>query len=305
VTRISLPLMGKALRDLRPRWCPVEAEIQPDGRGRYPIDLSRIGRQFRPGIDGVVMVPGPDGRAYYNPVSACLYALANHTQADRTAGQPDGHLAAFQGQASHLRLIQDASGGWRYPVPVTRYGRAPGWYSAMAQGLAVSVLLRAHDITGEQSYLDSANAASTLMLRPLGSGGCTEYDESGQPFLEECPTDSPCHILNGAVYALVGLSELEARTGGRVHLSAANRLAAQLAGYDLGYWSRYDLRFSAPATLAYHTLHVSLLEAISALFANRTFGDTARRWRSYVRHPGYRLRAATAKALFVLGENRE
>jgi hypothetical protein len=302
--RIPLPLMVKAMRDLRLHWCPVEADIQPDGRGRYPLDLSRVGRQFRPGADGVVVIPGPDGRDYYNPVSACLYALANHTQAHRAAGRPDGHLAAFLGQACHLRLSQDTSGGWRYPIPVARYGLAPGWYSAMAQGLAVSVMLRAYDITAEQPYLDAAHAAKTLMLRPLGSGGCTDYDESGQPFLEECPTAVPCHILNGAVYALVGLRELEARTGGHVHLSAASRLAAQLEGYDLGYWSRYDLRFSAPATLAYHALHVSLLEATSLLFANRTFSDTASRWRSYVRHPGYRLRAATAKALSVLGESR-
>lgn len=300
---IPLPLIVKALRDLRLHACPVEADIYPDGRGRYPINLTRIGGQFRPGPDGVVMIAGPDGRDYYNPVSACLYALANHTQAHRVADdQWDRHLAAFLRQAYHLRLSQDASGGWRYPVPVARYGLTPGWYSAMAQGLAVSVMLRAHDVTGEQSYVDAAHAANTLMLRPLASGGCTDYDESGRPFLEECPCDFPCHILNGAMYALIGLRELEARTGGCIHLSAASRLAAQLEEYDLGYWSRYDLRFSVPATLAYHSLHVSLLEVASLLFANRTFSDTARRWRSYVRHPGYRLRAATAKALSVVGE---
>ena len=302
--RIRFPMVVKAVRDLRLRWCPVEADIRPDGRGRYPLDLSRVGRQFRPGADGVVMIAGPHGRDYYNPVSSCLYALAYHTQAHRSAGRMDGQLAAFLRQASHLRLSQDTSGGWRYPVPVARYGVAPGWYSAMAQGLAVSVLLRAHDVTGERPYLDAAHAASTLMLRPLASGGCADYDESGRPFLEECPCDPPCHILNGAVYALIGLRELEARTGGRVHLSAARRLAAQIEDYDLGYWSRYDLRFDAPATLAYHCLHVALLEVASSLFAHHGFGGIVCRWRSYARHPGYRLRAATAKALFVAGEGR-
>ena len=304
MNRIPLPLIVKAVRDLRVHWCPVEAEIRPDGRARYPINLAWPGRRFQPSTDGVVMVAGPDGRDYYNPVSACLYALANHTQARRAIDQEDRHLAAFLGQAYHLRLSQDASGGWLYPIPVARYDVAPGWYSAMAQGLAMSVMLRAHDISGEQSYLDAAHAANALMLRPLGSGGCTDYDECGRPFLEECPCDFRCHILNGAVFAMIGLRELEARTGGRIHLSVANRLAAQLEGYDLGYWSRYDLRFSGPATLAYHALHVSLLEAASQLFANRTFSDTAHRWRSYVRHPGNRLRAASGKARFVLGEIR-
>ena len=127
MNRIPLPLIVKAVRDLRAHWYPVEAEIHPDGRGRYPIDLTLAGRQFRPGADGMVMVAGPDGRDYYNPVSACLYALARHTQADRAdGGQRDGHLAAFLGQAGHLRLSQDASGGWRYPIPVARSGLRTG-----------------------------------------------------------------------------------------------------------------------------------------------------------------------------------
>ena len=303
MNRIPSSLIIKALRDLRGHWCPVEADIRPDGRGRYPIDLTKIGRQFSPGADGVILIAGPDGRDYYNPVSACLYALANHTRAGQQASQPDGHLAAFLGQASYLRLRQDASGGWRYPVPQPRYDLASGWYSAMAQGLAMSVMLRAYDITGEQSYFDSAGAASALMLRPLGSGGCTDYDEAGRPFLEEYPCAFPCHILNGAMFALIGVRELEARTGGCVHAGAADRLMAQLADYDLGYWSRYDLRFSTPATLSYHALHVSLLEATAVLFTNRAFSDTACRWRSYVRNPRYRLRAATAKARFVVGRS--
>ena len=305
MNRIPLPLIVKAVRDLRAHWWPVEAEIRPDGRGRYPINLSLAGRQFRPGMDGVVRVAGPDGSAYYNPVSACHYALAHHTQADRDDGdQRNGHLAAFLGQAGHLRLSQDASGGWLYPIPVARSGLLPGWYSAMAQGMAASVLLRAHDLSGERSYLDAALAASSLMLRPLGSGGCADYDDGGRPFLEECPCDFHCHILNGAIFALFGLRELEARTGGNVYLAVASRLAAQLGKYDLGYWSRYDLHFDGPTTLAYHTLHVSLLEAAARLFASQAFGDTADRWRSYVRHPGNRLRAASGKARFVLDELR-
>jgi len=214
-------------------------------------------------------------------------------------------MAGFLTQARHLRASQDAHGGWRYPVPVARYRVTPGWYSAMAQGLAISVLLRAHDLTGEQSYLDAAAGAEDLLLTPSRAGGCADYDEAGRPFLEECPTDPPCHILNGAVYALIGLRERQARTGGAAHMPVARHLAAQLGRYDLGYWSRYDLRFTAPATLAYHSLHISLLEAAGRLLANELFGRTAIRWRSYLRHPGHQLRAATGKALFVLGERHD
>jgi hypothetical protein len=181
----------------------------------------------------------------------------------------------------------------------------------MAQGLAISVLVRAHDVTGEASYLDAVDAAAALMLRPLGAGGCADYDSAGRPFLEECPSDPPCHILNGALFALIGLCEAEARTdGGGQAAKAAQCIAALLEQYDIGYWSRYDLRFSAPASFAYHSLHVSLLEVVARLLADDSFTcaafiSTAGRWRSYLRHPGYRLRATANKARFVLSQARD
>ena len=257
------------------------------------------------------MIAGPDGSAYHNPVSVSLYALGRHTEAglgpgDTAAGLAADHAdacrAGFLAQARHLRLSQDGDGGWRYPVPAPRYRIDPGWYSAMAQGLATSVLLRAYDITTEQSYADAADAATALLLKPLQEGGCAHYDSSGRPFLEECPTDPPCHILNGAVFALIGLCERETRSGGQANVAAARRLAADLSQFDIGYWSRYDLRFAAPATMAYHSLHISLLNVAARLSGDQVFTSTALRWSSYLRRPACRLRAAAAKARFVLGE---
>jgi D-glucuronyl C5-epimerase C-terminus len=302
MTEAMLALLIRGVRNLRMHTYPVEDDLRPDGGGLYPLDLNLVGRQFRPGPDGVVMVPGPDGREFYNPVSASLFALARHTRAYRDRASQHENVAAFLSQADHLRARQDTADGWRYPVAVARYGLVPGWYSAMAQGLAISVMLRSFDLTGQPSYLDSAHAANTLMLRPITSGGCSDYDEGGRPFLEECPCVPCCHILNGALCALIGLHELEMRTGEIIHTKVTQRLVGQLGKYDLGYWSRYDLRFAAPATLAYHSLHVSLLEVAARLFGNHVFSDTAARWKAYARHPGYRLRAAAGKARFVLGE---
>jgi hypothetical protein len=292
-------LLARGLRDLRAPDYPVTSGFGRDGRGPYPLDLRSLSRSFRPGADGVVSVPGPDRRPFRNPVSVSLYALGRHAQGDESG---------FLTQAAHLRASQDADGGWRYPVPVRRYRAAPGWYSAMAQGLAISVLLRACDLTGEQSYLDAAGAAAALMLRPLGAGGCADYNQAGRPFLEECPADPPSRILNGAVFAIIGLCEHEARMGPvpvpGLAAAAGSRLAAELGSYDLGYWSRYDQWFAAPASLAYHCLHISLLEVAARLLMDDAFGRVAASWRGYLRHPRHRLRAAVNKALFVLGEGR-
>src|SRR5216683_2564685 len=107
MTRGALPLAVRALRDLRAHPYPVETEIQPDGHGRFPLDLRAEGRQFRPGPDGVVTVPGPDGHRYFNPVSASLYALGQHTGAGLDHEHRDRGMAGFLAQADQLRLSQD------------------------------------------------------------------------------------------------------------------------------------------------------------------------------------------------------
>jgi heparosan-N-sulfate-glucuronate 5-epimerase len=300
--RTPLPLIVKALRDLRVHDFPAETiNTRGDGNGLYPLDVRTISSSYHLDPDGIVIIVGPDGRGYYNPVSASFYALGQHTDTYHTAVNGDMNYAGFLVHARHLRLNQDSNGGWRYPISVARYDVGPGWYSAMAQGLAISVMLRAYDLTGEQSYFDAAGLASSLLLSPLSEGGCSDYDESGYPFLEECPSDPPSHVLNGALFALIGLCELEARTGGDNHKAVTKRLSAQLTEFDLGYWSRYDLRHAAPATQAYHSLHISLLQVAGDLLSEPFFHSTAIRWRSYVSRPGCRLRAAANKAWFVLG----
>jgi glycosyltransferase involved in cell wall biosynthesis len=306
----GLALARQGLDDLRRRPYPVQAgEHAADGSGRYPLDLRPISSAFRSDHEGIIVTQGSVGPAYRNPVSACLYALGQHTQALEAADSGamtirDAALARLLTQASHLRLSQDDNGGWRYPVPAPRYRVEPGWYSGMAQGLAVSLLLRAFDLTAEQSYRDAADAAASLLLRPTGSGGCADVDQFGRPFLEECPSNPPSHILNGAVFALIGLRELDGRNGADVSEPAARRLAEQLSDFDLGYWSRYDLRFTAPASHAYHCLHISLLTAAGQLLDDRRFADMAQRWRQYLNRPDRRLRAMVGKARFVLGERR-
>lgn len=296
-----LPLIVKAVRDLRIHDYPVEAiNSRFDGSGLYPLDVRSVSFPYHLDPEGIVTIKGPDGRGYHNPVSGSLYALRQHTDTYHAAVNSGMNYSGFLIHARHLRTSQDSNGGWQYPISVARYGVAPGWYSAMAQGLAISVMLRAYDLTGEQSYFDAAGLASNLLLSPLSEGGCADYDESGRPFLEECPTDPPNHVLNGAILALIGLRELEARTGGNNHEAVAKRLSAQLTEFDLGYWSRYDLRFSAPATQAYHSLHISLLRIAGDMLSDPFFKSMAIRWRSYLSRPGCRLRAAANKARFVL-----
>jgi heparosan-N-sulfate-glucuronate 5-epimerase len=297
----GLALIKRGLADLRSPAYPVTVRCSPDPATIYPLDMSIVTRGFRLDRSGIVVIGIPGDGEYHNPVSVSLYALGQHASFQR-APDGDASRAAFLVQGRHLRRSQDAAGGWRYPVSVPRYGVVAGWYSAMAQGLAASVLLRAAELTGEESYRDAADAAVNLLLTPVEAGGCSHYDSLGRPFLEECPAEPPCHILNGAIFALIGLAEYEVRHAGHTSAAAAQRLAESLPGFDLGYWSRYDLYFSAPATLAYHSLHISLLRVAGQFFPGHGFGQMAARWDVLRRRPDCQLRAAANKVRFILRE---
>ncbi|WP_405648103.1 D-glucuronyl C5-epimerase family protein [Streptomyces sp. NBC_00019] len=177
----------------------------PTGQpGRYLLDLRPMTAGSMLDHERVVVRRAATGETYRNPVSVSMYALAQHTgalAADRypaTGDERSPGVQALLTQAAWLRAGQDSNGGWRCPVPAPRYPVRPGWYSAMALGLAVSVMLRGYATTGRRSFLDASEGAVELMLRPLDAGGCSHYDRLGSPF------------LNGAVFALFGLCELSA-----------------------------------------------------------------------------------------------
>jgi hypothetical protein len=275
--------------------------------GRYPLDLTNraaaAGGPYpldwrghvsrHPDPNHVPMARAASGH-YLNPVSVALYALACHSD-DVHEGRR-GSAEAFLAQARVLLETQDDLGGWRYPIAVSRYGVAPGWYSGMAQGLAVSVFLRAHAATGQGEFHAAAKRAHALMLRPVVDGGCAVLDGTGRPFIEECPSDPPSRILNGAAFALIGWAELDPPGA----VPAINLLAELLPEYDNGFWSTYDLRYRVAASYAYHKLHVSQLAVLAHLSGDGRFLERARRWQRRARHAPSRLRAAAEKAGFAI-----
>lgn len=271
-----------------------------DGRGAreggaYPLDW----RPHAPRLADPRTVPmgrGPSGQ-YLNPVVVGLYALARHAE---LAHGDEGARIAFLAQAEALRRTQDADGGWRYPVPVPRYGVGPGWYSGMAQGIAISVFLRAWALVEDPGFIDAIDGARLLMLRPITEGGCALIDGTGRPFIEECPSQPPSMILNGSNFALIGWLELDPEAA----RPASDRLAELLPAFDNGHWSRYDLRYGASASYAYHRLHVSQLRVLNRLTADDRHSAMAARWERQAGRIDQRVRAAAEKAAFALRHAR-
>lgn len=262
------------------------------GRGPFPLDW-RAHAPRRIPAGQVVTTPGPDGARYANPVAIALHALARHTEHWHSADPTS--RAAFLAHAEHLVDSQDDRGGWSYPVAVPRYGVRAGWYSGMAQGLAIAVLDRSHAMTGDERHATAARRAARLLWTPVADGGCATYD-GGLPLPEECPSEPASLILNGALFALIGAEQARDLVPEQPLDAAWRRLVGLLPRYDLGYWSRYDLWSATPASYAYHVLHISLLRAAHALTNLGELAVMAERWEGQRRDPRHRARAAIAKA---------
>ncbi len=205
--------------------------------------------------------------------------------------------------------IVDMDGHGRFahlqPMPHT-YRIDPPWHSAMAQGLGISLLVRAGDDA------DAARAARSLLDRTFG----LVTDTPDGPVLEEYPAEPRPHVLNGWIWALLGLydlahaSDLEDED---VRGSAADgwergvaSLVAQLPEYETGRgWSTYDRYPHAIANVAspfYHRLHVTMLRALERLAPYDELGSELRefadRWERALARPTTRTAAVARKVGF-------
>ncbi len=194
--------------------------------------------------------------------------------------------------------------------------KAP-WYSGLAQGQGIALLVRVRDSPAADGraavYGEAAREAFRALVTPASDGGTLVVDESGRWWVEEYLTEPPTHILNGMIWALWGVHDLE-RSG----LAVPDRcttcprelweqgvatLRSSLFRFDCGYWSLYDLspvRLRNVSSPFYHALHIVQLRVMARLTGEAVFAEAAERWQGYAASRLRRRRAWAAKALFKL-----
>ncbi|NXN87798.1 GLCE epimerase, partial [Bombycilla garrulus] len=219
---------------------------------------------------------------------------------DNVTVSATAHAAAFFAASRWLLRNQDERGGW--PIGVTRklgegFGPLePGWYSAMAQGQAMSTLVRAYLLTKEPAFLSAALRATAPFKLPAERGGVKAVFMGRHEWYEEYPTTPSSFVLNGFMYALIGLYDLKETAGEKLGREARllyergmESLKALLPLFDTGSGTVYDLRHftlgTAPnlARWDYHTTHINQLQLLSSVDDAPVFRDVIRRWKSYLK----------------------
>ena len=168
-------------------------------------------------------------------------------------------------------------------------------YSAMAQGEGISMLLRAHIVSGDERYMTAAQKAKDFMLKPITEGGTTDYHD-GLIFYEY--THLPV-VLNGWIFSIFGVFDLYLATQDSKYKDifdlTVSTLERNLPAFDNGYWSMYDLGNQITSPF-YHRLHIALLQVLFLITNKPIFFEYASRWDSYEKSRKNKLHAFFKKA---------
>lgn len=234
---------------------------------------------------GGVPVYVEDGRSYAHPANGLLMALTDLT-AWQTSRDPRLLNEAVTITRAVLATGTDKGGALLLPYPFDfdLYGdphkvmRAP-WFSALPQGLALSVLTWLHRATGDQSWLDQADAVYAGLLDVTQA-------HDGYLWLEEYPRGSHGErIFNGHVTALLGVYDYWRDTGhGRDVLDAAVTTAAHYATVirQPGGPSLYSVTNRNLAGGAYPLIHVRQLGYLADVTGDPWFREAQQAFASDV-----------------------
>ncbi|MGB0653439.1 MAG: D-glucuronyl C5-epimerase family protein [Thermoplasmatota archaeon] len=275
-------------------------QFRPGDVAGYFNDLRHKRHWTGPFEDGVPHLL-QHGGMITSPVMVFQYGLGawDGWLAEQDSAGRDGLLAAARWAVDQ----QQANGGWRAWDHGEPHEAPVNDWSAMAQGQGISVLARAYLHTTDPRFLDAARCGAACMVRPIADGGTLASTANG-PIFEELPTLRPNGILNGWIFALMGLHELllvdpdgpDVASLHEVLEASLDCLSQQLPCFDRGYWSNYDLVGNV-AKPFYHDLHIWQLEALAQTFPRHadSFRRVADVFRAQQRSRPKTIRAILAK----------
>lgn len=232
------------------------------------------------------------GPCVYNPVTISEYGLQEWTLSQR-----DHAIAA----ANWLVANQNSNGAWEYHYDFPVGGmknvsmHAP-WISAMAQGVAMSLLTRAYSATQDYKYFQSAlDALSPFNLSVADGGVVADFTLTGKhlPYYEEYPTDPPSFTLNGFMFSLIGLHDLmdidpDDNNASWLFQQGFATLVDSLHLYDTpSGLSIYHLGYLTDGqpihtSLKYHHVHIVELGYLNSIKPNATLAYYHDRWANYL-----------------------
>jgi len=292
----------------------INHNFQPDKLGEYYMPF--VGKADYSGHYDSAGIPMLDYHGaiglHYNPIAIAQYGLGNYNLFCQT-GEKE-YSNRFFSSADWLveNLEQNPAGLWvwnhHFDWEYRALLKAP-WYSALAQGQGISLLVRAYKDTDNNKYLRSAQRAFESFLAKIEHGGVSFDDENGFTWFEEYIVSplAPTHVLNGFIWASWGIYDFYLATGDSkaklLFSKVINTLEANLKDFDIGYWSLYEQSGTLLKMIAspfYHKLHIVQLHVLHRITGIQYFREVADKWEGYQASRWKRSLSLGYKALFKL-----
>ena len=183
--------------------------------------------------------------------------------------------------SKYILIDEDKVG---YPYKFNYKGLKAPWYSGMAQGYAISVLLRYYELTHNQKALDVAVKAKNLMLEPMPKGVFKILND-GSYWIEEYPSKQTPQVLNGYFISYIGLYEYcdyfpNDTSASRILKECYKSLKKKNLQYDTGRWLKYNASGGA-CTPGYMKFQVVEMKHLYELTQDKFFNNQMLIWASY------------------------
>lgn len=174
-----------------------------------------------------------------------------------------------------------------FPWPIGNYTIEPPWRNAMAGGKALSPLVKAFELSGNRTYLETAKKILNSFYVDVKDGGVTYKTPSSGWWYEEYAsrnsTKEP-RVLNGMIHTLLGINEYFRDTNDTDAKFLIDQgilaLKNDLPKYDNNGSSFYD-RLGLPANLFYESLHVRQLKQLYELTHEPIFKTYYDKWNKH------------------------
>ena len=174
---------------------------------------------------------------------------------------------------------------WEVPMNFKLFNLDENFRSGLIQGQAISVFLRAYEISKEEKFKELALEAFNILNENVENGGCSRKNKT---VFEEYPKiDKIQTVLNGLIYSIFPIYELYISTNNEKYLIHFNRciesLEQDLSMYDAGYWSRYSVKnnsliYNNLASPYYHKEHILQLEVLYELTGSELLNNYRKKW---------------------------
>jgi len=245
-----------------------------------------------------------ENKLHYYPISIGQYGLALfHSYLNTNGADKQAHFLRIADWFVKNAQIEERLGAfWLTDVPKPEYQIYLPWKSAFTQSRAISVLLRAWQLTRNPQYLEIATEALRPFTFDITEGGVTACLKSGRPFYEEYVAAEPTMVLDGHNFALFGLFDfvrsVTPGTNAKAHDLAqelfkkgVDSLLNWLPEYDMGFWLRFNLCQMEhypeidPCTINYLRLIIAQLNILYHITGSDKILTFSEKFKQYDRFP--------------------